>query len=874
MVSHAESLRALRFLMQPEQVTELRALSVSEPTYKYPHTTSGYFNDIEKMAKAAAEVTQYAVGVYFCINPVLPDLLARANNRLRPARKGETTSNADIILRCALPIDADPIRPAGISASEEEHDAALGRIREVSNYLQSIGWPDLMICDSGNGAHALAVIDLPVDDDDLVRRVLEALAERFSDNVVHIDRSIHNAARIIRLPGTLNCKGDNIPQRPHRMARIIKLPGERIATTRELLEAVAATAPEPKRTTSTSSERSNGYSPYATATLRDELATLRAAPVSTRNNQLNRSAHSLGQLVGKGVLDREDVEQELTDAALAIGLGESEIAATMESGLEAGIKKPREIPEGAGSSSGKPQIVVNQRLRDVTNDTLAVLAEANRRPFVFLRSGRPTRIGVDENGQAGAVPLTTDAAKGVFERIADYVERRQRDDGETYFTPKHPPTSLVLDFLSLGSWPDLPPLTGITTAPTVAPDGTLELNPGYHSATRLFYHDDGLVLGDTEPTDTNVDAAKRLLIEDLLGDFPFDGTASLANALALLLLPFVRPAISGPTPLHLVDGHTPGTGKGLLADVLTVPFSPLGAPVMTAGKDDDEWRKRITARLLTGPSHILIDNVQNRLTSADLAAAITAPIWSDRLLGRTEIINVPVSCCWVATGNNVTLSDELTRRSVWIRLDAPTERPWKRTDFKHSDLRRWARENRPALVTAALTLIRAWLTKGMPRSDAVGFGDWTGAMGGLLDTVGVTGFMANADDLYDRLDTERQAWASFFEAWWDQWGGTEVGVNDLFPLASEWDKTPEGLQQSNPDEGNILAEQITGNTERARRVKLGKLLRSHVDRTYGEYRIESAGKKQRTARYRLNKRNSPPAVVDFERGGEKTRVAG
>ena len=267
---------------------------------------------------------------------------------------------------------------------------------------------------------------------------------------------------------------------------------------------------------------------------------------------------------------------------------------------------------------------------------------------------------------------------------------------------------------------------------------------------------------------------------------------------------------------------------------------------MTAGRDDDEWRKRITARLLPGPSHILIDNVQSKLTSADLAAAITAPIWSDRLLGRTEIVNVPVRCVWIATGNNVTLSDELARRTVWIRLDAQMERPWQRTGFKHPDLRRWARDNRGALVTAALTLVRAWVTAGMPRADVAGFGDWSAVMGGMLKTIGISGFMANANDLYDRLDVERQAWAGFLEVWWEARRDTTVGVADLFPLASEPDE--KGDDQA---EGNLLAEQITGNTERARKTKLGQLLRSHVDRTYGKYRIRSVGTYNRVARYKL-----------------------
>jgi hypothetical protein len=88
---------------------------------------------------------------------------------------------------------------------------------------------------------------------------------------------------------------------------------------------------------------SAGISRYAQAALRHEARALREAKQGTRNNTLNRSAFSLGQLVAIGLLPREAVEAELTDAALAAGLGEREIASTLRSGLEAGMLRPRQM---------------------------------------------------------------------------------------------------------------------------------------------------------------------------------------------------------------------------------------------------------------------------------------------------------------------------------------------------------------------------------------------------------------------------------------------------------------------------------------------------------------------------------------------------
>jgi len=107
---------------------------------------------------------------------------------------------------------------------------------------------------------------------------------------------------------------------------------------------------------------------------------------------------------------------------------------------------------------------------------------------------------------------------------------------------------------------------------------------------------------------------------------------------------------------------------------------------MTEGRDEDEWRKRITARLLQGTPLILIDNVRSRLDSAALSAALTSEIWEDRVLGFSKTAAVPVKCTWVATANNPSLSLEVARRTVSIRLDSEVERPWERTNFKHPHL--------------------------------------------------------------------------------------------------------------------------------------------------------------------------------------------
>ena len=75
-------------------------------------------------------------GVYVTLNPVNPALLARASNRLRTVGRNDAlTSDADITKRRWLPIDLDPVRPSGISSTDQEHLLAVERAFQVRETL-------------------------------------------------------------------------------------------------------------------------------------------------------------------------------------------------------------------------------------------------------------------------------------------------------------------------------------------------------------------------------------------------------------------------------------------------------------------------------------------------------------------------------------------------------------------------------------------------------------------------------------------------------------------------------------------------------------------------------------------------------------------
>ena len=235
-----EITHALRLWFQAGDVFEVRVLDAVSADYRREHIESGYFDyeHISAVPEALKRLLSFR-GVYVTVNPVNPDLLARAVNRLRPAGRNPTTADTDIVRRRWLLIDCDPRRASGVSSSNAEHESALAKAREIRDGLSSLGWADPIMTDSGNGAQLMYRIDLPADDGELVRRVIGEIAKASSEQVA-IDTSVHNPARIWRLPGTMNCKGDSIPERPHRMARILEEPQDIVSVSLKQMQDIVS----------------------------------------------------------------------------------------------------------------------------------------------------------------------------------------------------------------------------------------------------------------------------------------------------------------------------------------------------------------------------------------------------------------------------------------------------------------------------------------------------------------------------------------------------------------------------------------------------------------------------------------------------------
>lgn len=274
------------------------------------------------------------------------------------------------------------------------------------------------------------------------------------------------------------------------------------------------------------------------------------------------------------------------------------------------------------------------------------------------------------------------------------------------------PRDVVEEVLARREWPRLRALTGLAEAPMFRPDGSLIECCGYDQKTGLFVELDEAALDalaevPERPSQSDSRFAVQQLVE-VVEDFNFEDGAGVSAWLSLVLSRLARFAFMGPVPLTLVDAPVEGAGKGLLVDAASMIVSGSELPRMPPPGDDNEMRKRILTIALAGDACVLIDNVSGRVAWPSLSAALTSTTWKDRILGRSADAELPLSVIWCMTGNNVVVDADTARRSLHIRLRPKVELPELRDDFRHPQLREWIIEERPRLLAAALTVMKAF----------------------------------------------------------------------------------------------------------------------------------------------------------------------
>lgn len=773
--------RTLALIAEPGQVFEMRALKAmsrdDNPKYNKPRTINGFFDDHAKLVEWLPYITS-ATGIYITINPCPIDLLAYTKNRLR-GQDVKGAQDEQIVARRFLLLDLDPDRAggiAGIPSNDSEHAAALTLAANIRDTLTPEGWPAPIEIDSGNGAYLVYNIDLPSNDDGLVQRVLAGLAQRFDTDQVHIDQTTFNQSRIMRLPGTLNCKGDGSEDRPHRFAKLLAAPVEKTPVPIALLEAAAL----PKEQSSVPDNNKKSSPIEINTDLKWLLAYLDKYQYSYSEPKPYKKNNKDGVKIQ---LDECPFCKE-TDAAFVYYFSEGGYGYTCNHNRCKNNHwiEFRKLCEP--NAYDKPDdtlpvvMVVGQQYRDMGEQALKAMYEGIKaKPFIFVKAGELVRVARDERGDPILQTVGIAEIRNVLTRTANYFRTKKiPDSDEVALVPTSPPKELAEYILAMdpSTWP-FPSLTGIVEMPIMRLDGSVLDTPGYDAETHLYYVANKSMKKCKVPhTPTQKQMVQAVeLINKCIGEFPYeDKKADYANMFALLITLVTRYMYDGDVMTALINATKQGTGKSLLAQFACILASGRPPAMTNFPAKEEETKKVIDSKVLAGVHTIVFDNIKRKFQSSSLDMLSTCRgYYSVRPLGQTKDITVYTQTTVIATGNNVQMDSDQARRCYEIKLVSQVSNPDERTDITIKDLDEYAMQHRADLVAALLTIVRSWYVDGKPQVEnklqSSSFGRWAGTVGSILAHAGIEGFQENRGRLKAEANTDEQQIADFLHTWYE-----------------------------------------------------------------------------------------------------------
>jgi hypothetical protein len=288
-------------------------------------------------------------------------------------------------------------------------------------------------------------------------------------------------------------------------------------------------------------------------------------------------------------------------------------------------------------------------------------------------------------------------------------------DGETTWRPGRVPDDLVRAVLERGAWPGVPELIGIAEAPFLRPDGSVCKDAGFDPPTGILHVP--TVDVDVKARPSREDARRALdMLEGLFADFPHVTRAHRMVPIAALLSLLARHAIRGNVPAFLFDAATRGSGKTLQTDCVSLIATGRASPKMAWPHDETELSKVLAAVAVRASPMVNFDNVATTFGGQDLDRCLTAGTEgvAFRVLGITRTDELPWRSLILASGNNLAVTGDTTRRVLVARLESADEHPELRADFRLPDLMGHVRRHRAELVSAGLTILRAYHVAGRP----------------------------------------------------------------------------------------------------------------------------------------------------------------
>jgi putative DNA primase/helicase len=444
-------------------------------------------------------------------------------------------------------------------------------------------------------------------------------------------------------------------------------------------------------------------------------------------------------------------------------------------------------PNGAGPIGG-PEITVKAGERHKAADEGIAALQAAGVSF-YQRDRALVRVckvkARSTNGEIILVPGIAAVTPAILDRALGQTARWQRFDPQKKDLVRiDPPRLVVMQILDMvGEWPFLP-LAGVIGCPTLRHDGSLLATEGYDPATGLVLIS-AVAMPPMLDSPTREDAATAAsLLRGLLAEFPFSNAAAEATALSMIMTPVLRGAMAV-APMHLVKAPQSGSGKSYLADTASMVATGERVAAIAVAPRPEETEKRLIGSALSGYPVIGLDNCGETLEGDFLCQLTERPLLQLRALGSSDKIRVANTFTTVANGNNVTVADDLVRRTICCALDANVENPECRT-FRGDPLAA-VRRDRGAYIAACITIARAYIAAGKPKRLAPlpSYEGWSDFVRSPLVWLG---FADPVDTMATARNAEptRQARMRVFDAWRNDLGVTRAyTAAEIIELAEE-----------------------------------------------------------------------------------------
>lgn len=393
---------------------------------------------------------------------------------------------------------------------------------------------------------------------------------------------------------------------------------------------------------------------------------------------------------------------------------------------------------------GRPTIDVKKPLNRIVDFCVRLLA---KEPLLFQKHNELVQVVVEEDGRVKPRQLKNAQTRYRLAKRGRWVK-----GGE----PVHPPEHVAKCIIERTAWERIPALRAVTHFPAMNAEGWMPNEAGYDPSTKTYFTGEVAVKVPAAPTQEDARNAVATL-RDIVSDFPFankENDEHFSAWTAGLLTPLARYAHDGNAPLVLVQANGPRIGKTTLVKLISEIVMGVPCPVITFTRNEDETRKRILSFLRVARGIVLVDNIIGQFGGQNVNALTTSRSFEDRVLGKSVIVEALNDTSWYVTGNNIMLAADTAERCLNVRLESSEEKPHLRTDFKYPFLFEAVREKRAELLSAALTVLKAYIVAGKPDQKLPswgGFEAWSRIVRGSVHFAGLP------DPGVTRLELEEQA---------------------------------------------------------------------------------------------------------------------